>query len=93
MIGSAIGCTLGGALSQYISANNMNLIYYDASFSSLAEIEVKNAVQSIGGNIEVVIISTILCFLVITFLGLVITNYKLNSNLKLEPMRLLNKKE
>lgn len=93
MIGSAIGCTLGGALSQYISANKMNLIYYDASFSSLAEIEVKNAVQSIGGNIEVVIISTILCFLVITFLGLVITNYKINSNLKLEPMRLLNKKE
>lgn len=93
MIGSAIGCLVGGVLSQYISASNMNLIYYDASFSSLAEIEAKKAVLVGGGNIEVVVITAFICFLFIIFLGLFITIYKINSNLKLEPMRLLNKKE
>lgn len=93
MIGSAIGCLTGGVLSRYISASNMNHIYYDTSFSSLAEIEAKNAVQIEGGSIEIVVTITFICFLIITFLGLVITIYKINSNLKLEPMRLLNKKE
>ncbi len=41
LIGSAQGCGIGGMLSRHITIENLNQVYYDTSFSNVADVELE----------------------------------------------------
>ena len=91
-LGSTIGCGMGGFLSQHISAESLNHIYYNSSYSNIAEAEVKENILEEDENSLVVVITILVSITVINLLGMVISIYRINQNLKIEPMKLLSEK-
>lgn len=91
-MGSALGCGMGGILSQHISALDMNRIYYDASYSSVIETTMEEIAKKEKSNTVVVRISSISVGIFIILLGAGISIGKINENLKVEPMKLLSDK-
>lgn len=91
-LGSTIGCSMGGFLSRYISAENLNRIYYDSSYSNIADVEIKETILEERENMIVVFITILVSTTFIILLGGLISNYKINQNLKMEPMKLLSEK-
>lgn len=92
-LGSTIGCSVGGFLSRYISANNLNHIYYDTSYSNITDVEMKENVLEAEENTFVVVITVLVSSTGIILLGMAISIYKINQNLKMEPMKLLGEKK
>lgn len=91
-MGSALGCGLGGVLSQRISAENMGRVYYDASYSSVVETEMEVTAKREESNTELVMISSLSAGIFIVSIGAAISIKKINENLKVEPMKLLSEK-
>ncbi|MFT3984552.1 MAG: ABC transporter permease [Lachnospiraceae bacterium] len=92
VMGSLFGCGLGGMLSQRISAENMNRVYYDASYSSVIATEMEETAERREDNNAVVMIASISAGICIILLGTGISIGRINANLKAEPMRLLGEK-
>lgn len=92
-LGSTIGCTLGGMFSSHITTKNLNYIYYDSSYSNIADVEIKEAVLEEKENTIVVVITILESITVITLLGMLISIHRINKNLKIEPMKLLSEKK
>ena len=91
-LGSTIGCSMGGFISRHISTENLHHIYYDSSYSNIANVEIKEKILEKGENTEVVVITILVSITFIILLGILISNYKMNQNLKMEPMKLLSEK-
>lgn len=91
-LGSTIGCSMGGFLSRHISAESLNHIYYDSSYSNIAEVEVKENILEEDENTLVVVITILVSITVINLLGMVISIHRISQNLKIEPMKLLGEK-
>ncbi|WP_099468465.1 FtsX-like permease family protein [Konateibacter massiliensis] len=91
-VGSTLGCVFGGGLSHNISSKNLNKIYYDASYSSVADVKMEEQEQVEDKNTFVVIGVVISSDIFIILLGMLICTYKINQNLKLEPIKLLSER-
>ncbi len=88
-LGSTIGCSIGGFFSRYISTKNLNYIYYDSSYSNIADVEIKESILEEEENTLVVVVTILVSIIFINLLGIVISIHKINRNLKVEPMKLL----
>lgn len=93
IIGGALGSGIGGVLSQQISAKNLNKSYYDTSYSSVADVSMEEGSQEHHVDIESVVMISLASMGLIILLGTVISIYKINQNLKCEPMKLLSEKK
>lgn len=92
-IGGALGSAIGGVLSQQISTENLNKSYYDTSYSSMADVELERKLQEASGDMAATFIISLMSMGLIVVLGTVISTYKINQNLKCEPMKLLSEKK
>ena len=92
LVGSILGCSLGGVLSQHIFVANLNQVYYDASYSSVADVKTKDVLKVESENTVVILFTALAAIVFIILLGTVISISKINHNLKSEPMKLLSEK-
>ncbi|WP_312372931.1 FtsX-like permease family protein [Lachnoclostridium sp.] len=91
-LGSTIGCSMGGLLSRHISTKNLNHIYYDSRYSNRADMEIKETILEEKENTLVIVLTTLVSIIFIILLGILISIHRINQNLKMEPMKLLNEK-
>lgn len=89
-LGSVLGCGTGGILSEKIGTSDLNQIYYDKTYSNIAEVETKENIMDVSENQNIILIVTISCTGFIILLGMIISLSKINRSLKLEPMKLLS---
>lgn len=92
LFGSALGCGIGGVVSQHISTENLNKVYYDTYYSSVVDVEMEEEAQEGTGDEVVALAVSLTSMGLIVLLGIVISINKINRNLKCEPMELLSEK-
>jgi len=92
LVGSILGCCLGGVLSQRIFVANLNQVYYDSSYSSVADVKTKEVHKVESENTVVILYTTLAVVIFIILLGTAISISKIDHNLKSEPMKLLSEK-
>ncbi|HHV13149.1 MAG TPA: hypothetical protein GXX75_23020 [Clostridiales bacterium] len=91
LAGSTLGCSLGGVLSRHISID-LNQVYYDASYSSVADVKAKDAPKVGSENTVLALVTSLSATVFIILFGVGISIIKIDQNLKLEPMELLSEK-
>ncbi|QNU66430.1 ABC transporter permease [Ruminiclostridium herbifermentans] len=90
--GSILGCCLGGVLSQHISADTMDRVYYDTTYSNVIATETKGTSDKVANDFLVVMIVVFSTGAGIALMGVLISVRKINRILNLEPMKLLSEK-
>lgn len=94
ILGGALGSTLGGVLSLKLSGNSAEISHYDTMYSSgMADDLMDQNTRDKEEDIPVIILISALSMSLIVLMGTVISLYKINANLKCEPMELLSRQK
>lgn len=94
VLGGALGSTIGGILSLRFSGKNAESSYYDTTYSNGATDDTMNAdTQEKEKDMSIIILVPGLSMILIVLSGVVISVFKINRNLKYEPMELLNRQK
>ncbi len=91
-IGSALGCGIGGMLSRNIGASDVNQIYYDTTYSNIADVEIGGDSVEENSNLNTILIVSFSCQCLIILAGAIISISKIRRNLSYEPMKQLSEK-
>ncbi len=93
-LGSILGASTGGLLSHVMAQKNVNGSYYDTMYSSgMADMETSKNARDGSEDIPVVMAVSMLSMIWIILLGSGISLYRINRNLKYEPMELLSEQK
>ncbi len=94
ILGSVMGSMLGGALSLKLSRNNVAKSYYNTMYSNgTADTSIDTNTRDQGKDIPAIILISSLSICLIVLFGVGISVYKINRNLKYEPMELLSRQK
>lgn len=91
-VGSVLGSAIGGMLSTKIGASDINHLYYDTTYSNIADVE--TGVDSVeeNSNQSLILIISISCACFIILTGVIISISKIKRILNCEPMKQLSEK-
>lgn len=94
ILGSVLGSILGGALSLNLSRKNVAKSYYNTMYSNgTADTSIDTNTRDQKEDIPVIILISSLSIGLIVLFGVGISVYKINRNLKYEPMELLSRQK
>ncbi len=94
ILGSVLGSMLGGALSLKLSRKNVANSYYNTMYSNGTEDTIIDTnTRDQEKDIPVIILISSLSICLIVLFGVGISVYKINRNLKYEPMELLSRQK
>lgn len=94
ILGSVLGSMLGGTMSLKLSRKNIVHSYYNTMYSnSTTESIIDTSTRDQKEDIPVIILISSLSVSLIVLFGVGISIYKINSNLKYEPMELLSRQK
>jgi len=91
-VGSVLGSAIGGMLSTNIGASDINHVYYDSTYSNIADVEIGADNVGVNSNQSIILIISLSCACFIILTGVIISISKIRRSLSCEPMKQLSEK-